>query len=316
MIHDDFQVHTSPEKDKSTDTTPKPEKTEIKKHSIVKIDPKTLKPITEKAPESTSLSAQSDLKINTSSVPIFQPLKLQGSPKNDRKSPKSPHSPKLKTASPPNKREKLNLNFTPPNPFIPNLASPTVSPSQFFYPSGPPGFPSYDPRFMAAYHTLLYGQRMPFSPSPLQSSSRKPFELPSAPSLKMPSQLSPKNSVGPSSPKLSGVSSNSKSIAKKSAKDGHKPEKSLQNAVEKLTQNRAKETKKNEESMTNAKTEDNNKSETVKDEGKSQEKSVELSDKLQKSDKDVDTGTNLDNGKLSNNNSDTVTSLVTVESNK
>lgn len=133
-----YQVHVSPEKEKAHQQdaaaagTNKSEKSEIRKHSIVKIDPKTLKPISEKAPETTSLSnhspanqilsnhnqgygtagsqshagvaganshqgpAQVDLKINTSSVSIFNPLKLQSSPKNDRKSPKSPHSPKLK----------------------------------------------------------------------------------------------------------------------------------------------------------------------------------------------------------------------------
>lgn len=323
-----YQVHTSPEKDKSAETGSKSEKSEIKKHSIVKIDPKTLKPITEKAPESSSLSSQSDLKINTSSVPIFQPLKLQGSPKNERKSPKSPHSPKPKTtssSSPPGKREKMNLSFTPPNPFIPNLTSPTVSPSQFLYPSGPPGFPSYDPRFMVAYHNLLYGQRMPFTPNPLQGLSRKPFELPSPKmtsqlSPKMASQLSPKNS-GPSSPKMPGISPSSKGIVKKTSKEGYnKPEKSLQNAVEKLTQNRAKESKKNEES---AKT-DGSKATVVKEVRQSDEHSDKLL--LQKNavgndvpsgDKDkakelkmVNTGTKL-NDKNSNNNSDSVTSLVT-----
>lgn len=148
-----YQVHISPEKDKAQETN-KAEKSEIRKHSIVKIDPKTLKPISEKAPETTSLSNhsssnqilsnhnqtyqslnsstsnqsllncslgmnnqslggsnQTDLKINTSSVSIFNPLKLQSSPKNDRKSPKSPHSPKLKaqaTSSPTgSKRDKV-----------------------------------------------------------------------------------------------------------------------------------------------------------------------------------------------------------------
>nr|CAH7748336.1 unnamed protein product [Callosobruchus chinensis] len=99
----------NPDKDKTQEVV-KPEKSEIKKHSIVKIDPKTLKPISEKAPEIQAFSAAgltvtltnphtssatsgSDLKINTSSVSIFNPLKLQSSPKGERKSPKSPHSP-------------------------------------------------------------------------------------------------------------------------------------------------------------------------------------------------------------------------------
>lgn len=68
--------------------TEKPD--QIRKHSIVKIDPKTLKPISERAPDSSNLSNLSDLKINTSSVSIFNPLKLQASsPKSDRKSPKT-----------------------------------------------------------------------------------------------------------------------------------------------------------------------------------------------------------------------------------
>lgn len=146
-----YQVHVSPEKEKSPETN-KQEKSEIKKHSIVKIDPKTLKPISEKAPETSSLSnhsssnsglpinhsnsvtqifstspsmtnhslnnLQMELKINTSSVSIFNPLKLQSSPKNDRKSPKSPQSPKIKATSSPtssttnstsNKRDKVGL---------------------------------------------------------------------------------------------------------------------------------------------------------------------------------------------------------------
>lgn len=143
-----YQVHISPEKEKPSETN-KQEKSEIKKHSIVKIDPKTLKPISEKAPETSSLSnhsssnsslpishsnsvtqifstspnhslnnLQTELKINTSSVSIFNPLKLQSSPKNDRKSPKSPQSPKLKSTSSPttsitnstsNKRDKVSV---------------------------------------------------------------------------------------------------------------------------------------------------------------------------------------------------------------
>lgn len=264
-----YQVHLSPDKDKTVET-PKPEKSEIKKHSIVKIDPKTLKPISEKAPETTSLSSQSDLKINTSSVSIFNPLKLQSSPKNERK---SPHSPKLKSNSPTNKREKLNLNFTPSNPFIPNLASPTVSPNQFLYPSGPPGFPSYDPRFMAAYHSLLYGQRMPFTPSPLQAltldlNQRKAFEI------------GQNNSPGPSSPK----------IAKKSSKDGQKLEKSL----EKLTQNRVK-------------------NERDKNDGSDKLELVKKDDKCKES---GDKSHVEKQEKISNNNTESVASLVVVEEKK
>ncbi|XP_031330877.1 polycomb group protein Psc-like, partial [Photinus pyralis] len=213
-----YQVHNSPEKEKSA-----AEKTEIKKHSIVKIDPKTLKPVSEKAPDVANLSNQTDLKINTSSVPIFNPLKLQSSPKSDRKSPKSPHSPKPKGASP---RDKLNLSYTPPNPFIPNLASPTLSPNQFLYPPGPPGFPPYDPRIMAAYHSFLYGQRSTFtSPPSLDLNQRKPpFELPQ-----------------PKSPETAKAAK-----AKRAGKETGKIEKSLETAVEKLTQNRVKELTKTE----------------------------------------------------------------------
>ncbi|XP_064214617.1 polycomb group protein Psc isoform X2 [Tribolium castaneum] len=214
-----YPVQLSPEKEKPTG--------EIKKHSIVKIDPKTLKPISEKAPETTSLSNSSDLKINTSSVSIFNPLKLQNSPKGERKSPKSP------TTTTMTKRDKLSLNFTPSNPFIPNLTSPTVSPNQFLYPAGPPGFPSYDPRVMAAYHNLIYGQRMAFPPALTMG---KCFEL-----------------AGPTSPKLGGMPHSPQKIPtefKKKKENGGKSEKSLQNAVEKLTQNRAKEQAKVEEQKT------------------------------------------------------------------
>lgn len=240
-----YQVHNSPEKDKNAETTTKAEKTEIKKHSIVKIDPKTLKPISEKAPEISNLSNQTDLKINTSSVPIFNPLKLQSSPKSDRKSPKSPHSPKPKSTSPSNKRDKLNLSYTPPNPFIPNLASPTLSPNQFLYPPGPPGFPAYDPRIMAAYHSLLYGQRAPYPSSPLPSLSldlnRKGFELP-APGGQPKSPSVAENKIE------SKTTSNSSSKSKRSKESG-KNEKSLENTVEKLTQNRVKELTKTDENL-------------------------------------------------------------------
>ncbi|KAJ3653108.1 hypothetical protein Zmor_019025 [Zophobas morio] len=264
-----YQVHVSPEKEKEKPPEPPP-KGEIKKHSIVKIDPKTLKPISEKAPETTSLSNSSDLKINTSSVSIFNPLKLQNSPKGERKSPKSPHSPKTTStkvpSSPPTKRDKLNLNFTPSNPFIPNLASPTVSPNQFLYPTGPPGFPPYDPRVMAAYHNLFYGQRLPFPPPGLsmELNQRKNFDLagPTSPKLGgMPQPHSPQPPLKlPTSDPL-GIQTSSRTLGssttttnsssfkpqpapKKSSKESTgKNEKSLQNAVEKLTQNRVKEIK-------------------------------------------------------------------------
>ncbi|KAG5900094.1 hypothetical protein JTB14_016063 [Gonioctena quinquepunctata] len=291
-----YQLHVSPEKDKNQDAG-KTEKSEIKKHSIVKIDPKTLRPISEKAPETTSLSnhctsnqslssnhnysnqsmnslsnnmtlsLQNDLKINTSSVSIFSPLKLQSSPKNERKSPKSPHSPKPKSNnnSPTgSKRDKVNLTFTPSNPFIPNLTSPTMSPNQFLYPTGPPGFPAYDPRVMAAYHNLWYGQRMPFPTAPMPGLSldlnqqRKNLEMmtsPASPKMSALSQAMHNHQVS-SRPTttISNISSISRthnilssqthskppnSSSKKTSKDS-KSEKSLENAVEKLTQNRHK----------------------------------------------------------------------------
>lgn len=50
----------------------------------------------------------------------------------------------------------VNVTFTPPNPFVPRLASPTtLGPGQFLYPP-----PTYDPRVMAAYTSLWYGQRL------------------------------------------------------------------------------------------------------------------------------------------------------------
>lgn len=206
-----YQVQHNVEKEK-----PRPE---IKRHSIVKIDPKTLKPVSERAPESSNLTnitiSQPDLKISTSSVPIFNPLKLQSSPKSgDRKSPQSPK--KSPTTS---KRDKLNLSYTPPNPFIPNITS------QFLYPSGPPGFPTYDPRYMAAYHSLFFGSRLPAPYNPSTTLPQSPHPAVGGLNLEMtsPRANSPKNSAA--KPKKT------------------KEEKSLQNAVEKLTKIKSEETK-------------------------------------------------------------------------
>ncbi|KAL3271104.1 hypothetical protein HHI36_021600 [Cryptolaemus montrouzieri] len=275
-----YSVHVSPEKEKPPEKIV--ENREIKKHSIVKIDPKTLKPISEKAPETSSLSSQvsatADLKINTSSVSIFNPLKLQSnSPKSDRKSPKSPQSPKPKTTSSPSppvpKRDKPNLNFTPPNPFVPNLSSQTVNPNQFLCNTGPPGFPSYDPRVMAAaYHNLFYGPSMGFPPAPLPyhlggldiNQRGKGFDISKIVGMQQQQQhqraasKSPVPPQGPSSkleapsvppqipyqPRPSPMSlkpQNSSIINKRPLKDPSKNEKSLQNTVEKLTLSRAKE---------------------------------------------------------------------------
>lgn len=259
-----YQVHVSPDKDKNHTENAKVEKREIKKHSIVKIDPKTLKPISEKAPETSNLSnvtvhaspqpnqefrlnsSPGDLKINTSSVSIFNPLKLQSSPKGDRKSPKSPISPKVKATtcvtsastpslSPKQQRDKTNLTFTPPNPFVPNLSNPTLGP-------GPWGYPSYDPRVMAAYHNLWYSQRM--------AAGLVPTHLPLEFSLNMAAM----------NQKLTGVTSSSTKERKKrevreTGKDGKlsqgpvkssvspkgDPKKTLETALEKLCQNKAKE---------------------------------------------------------------------------
>lgn len=246
-----YQVHLSPEKETKSSS----DKSEIKKHSIVKIDPKTLKPISERAPETSNLTRTSeskfvdqDLKINTSSVPIFNPLKLQSSPKSERKSPKSPHSPKTKSTSPPNRREKLNLSFTPPNPFIPNLTSPNMNPNQFLFSAGPPGFPSYDPRVMAAYHTFLYGQqRMAFNPTTipglnLELNQRNNFDIVSPISPKLAQNKPSSTETGSSNSTCTSTSSgsNHRNNIKKN-KEAAKGEKSLQNAVEKLTQNKIKE---------------------------------------------------------------------------
>lgn len=131
------------------------------KAAILKIDPKTLKPMQPDVPE---------MKINQSTVPILNPLRTQKSsspkmlerrsPKNypdGKGSPRSPldrggsplphklHSPKPSVSSPTSKKDKLNLNFTPPNPFIPNPASPNLAaPNQFLYPN----FPSYNLHIM------------------------------------------------------------------------------------------------------------------------------------------------------------------------
>ncbi|XP_022907092.2 uncharacterized protein [Onthophagus taurus] len=217
-----YQVHDKVEKDDKKIGKEKIEN--IKKHSIVKIDPKTLKPISERAPETSNLTrnlnlvqdSNLDLKINTSSVSIFNPLKLQqtsssGSPKSsDRKSPKSPNK---------------ILNFTPPNPFVPNLQSPTISPNQFLFP-GP--FNSYDPRMMAAYHSFLYGQtRLPFhltttTTTTTSTAAKSNFEV--------------KNNYELS--KLTPSTSAKSNLNQGSIKKGKEKEKSLQNAVEKLTQSK------------------------------------------------------------------------------
>ncbi|CAH1986413.1 unnamed protein product [Acanthoscelides obtectus] len=344
-----YQVHVTPDKDKAQEPL-KAEKSEIKKHSIVKIDPKTLKPISEKAPDTANLSnhrahspsssknsataaAQAlanhkaisqafsaaglsvtltdplasaasgitgDLKINTSSVSIFNPLKLQSSsPKGDRKSPKSPHSPKMKTAaaSPTgvNKREKPKVNFTPPNPFVPmsptgspflysggatagNVASTVTSPSNAAATAG--GFPPpYDPRVMAAYqYSLWYGQRMAFPGAPLppglaqfdvmaashaaaqaaaaaaaaahaqqQASVSKTGDMHVTSNIGNKRTSSPKTIMNPPNATITSRTENLPpkspklpSTYKKSPKEA-KNEKSLENAVEKLTQNRHKE---------------------------------------------------------------------------
>ncbi|VEN49880.1 unnamed protein product [Callosobruchus maculatus] len=347
-----YQVHVSPDKDKTQETV-KPEKSEIKKHSIVKIDPKTLKPISEKAPEMSNLSnhrshspssaslviptknspmsvaqtlanhkaisqafsaagltvtltsphtssatSGSDLKINTSSVSIFNPLKLQSSPKGERKSPKSPHSPKLKTASPTGttKREKPKVNFTPPNPFVPmsptgspflyggatpgNIASTVTSPSNAAAATAAGGFPPpYDPRVMAAYqYSLWYGQRMAFPGAPLppglaqfdvmaashaaaqaaaaaaaaahaqqQASSSKGADVQAGSTIGGKRTSSPKTLLNPPNATITSRMENLPPKSpklpltyKKSPKDV-KNEKSLETAVEKLTQNRHKE---------------------------------------------------------------------------
>ncbi|XP_066255810.1 protein suppressor 2 of zeste-like isoform X2 [Euwallacea similis] len=299
-----YQVQISHDKDKGQEIPKgKSEKSEIKKHSIVKIDPKTLRPISEKAPETTSLSnmqsgphanaelrlnssGSGDLKINISSVSIFNPLKLQqSSPKSERRSPKSPHSPKvracanggstelvlasttittssstpplLNTLSPKQQRDKISLT-TPPNPYIPNLASPTLNPNQFLYPAG--GFPSYDPRFMAACHNLWYTQRI----AAAAAAGLVPPPLPHGFGLNI--GLNPTGSIGQQqsnpgiTPKHSGSAKlNNHTSSKatnngqqnhqlqkvtkktKEASTGVKNEKSLETALEKLSQNKAKE---------------------------------------------------------------------------
>ncbi|KAL1502717.1 hypothetical protein ABEB36_007821 [Hypothenemus hampei] len=292
-----YQVHVSPEKEKNQDA--KTEKSEIKKHSIVKIDPKTLKPISEKAPETSNLSVNvsttqsgqelrlnpttGDLKINTSSVSIFNPLKLQqNSPKCDRRSPKSPHSPKIKSTltvttstsstsasttalSPKQQRDKTSLTFTPPNPFIPNLASPTVNPNQFLYPAT--GFPTYDPRFMAACHSLWYTQRMAAAaaaglvPSALPHGFGLNIGLPSPPSPQSHSSGASKHSPvskATAAPKINNSQQHSPSQTTKSMSTvvtsgtkkskespSAKNDKSLETALEKLTQNKTKELNEN-----------------------------------------------------------------------
>ncbi|KAF7267465.1 hypothetical protein GWI33_019300 [Rhynchophorus ferrugineus] len=244
-----YQVHVSPEKDKNHTENAKVEKREIKKHSIVKIDPKTLKPISEKAPETSNLSNVSttsglqanqelsfrlnstpnDLKINTSSVSIFNPLKLQSSPKGDRKSPKSPHSPKVKVTScasasayspslsPKQQRDKTNLTFTPPNPFVPNLASPTLGPAQWAFPG------SYDPRMLMAYN-MWYNHQ-----SRMAAAAAAAGLVPQPMSHSYGLNMAMKSHVGGQVPPKHVPASKNDS------------KKTLETALEKLSQNKAKE---------------------------------------------------------------------------
>lgn len=183
----------------------KVDKIEVKKQgNIIKIDPKTLRPISDKI-ESPSCSEMPEMKINQSTVPILNPLrtqKSQTSPKIDRRSPKTSYmdvgspkspmdnrsSPKINTKcgnkpmnSPTNKKDKLNLNFTPPNPFIPNLTSPNLAPNQFLYPN----FPSYDPRVMnnLPYHNIPLGLSMFYSQPRLNYPGLSSQSLPLSPNL-------------------------------------------------------------------------------------------------------------------------------------
>lgn len=117
--------------------------------SVTRIDPKTLRPI-------TSTNNQSQLKINQSTVPILNPLR----DKDKRSTPptKPPHANgRRKNLSPPNNNNQLmhrpNLNFTPPNPFIPNL-SPNLTPAHFLYPHLPTPPPLPSPLF---YTPSRYG---------------------------------------------------------------------------------------------------------------------------------------------------------------
>lgn len=141
--------------------------------------------------QSTTSSSNLNLRINTTSVSITNPLK------------KSPHSPK-KSTSPPNHQSKSNqktpppttspvispssgkppplnnqqsLPYTPSNPFIPNpLASPTLNPNQFnlLTAAVAAGFHGYDPRYHHHHHHLpyphphqLFQPRLPpFAPAP------------------------------------------------------------------------------------------------------------------------------------------------------
>ncbi|XP_065168180.1 cell surface glycoprotein 1-like [Atheta coriaria] len=285
--------------------------TEIKRHSIVKIDPKTLKPIADRAPEMTSLttynikppvsSPQQDLKINTSSVSIFNPIKLQ----TERKSPHSPISkrpassptsagnppPPTQSQSPAMvttvssgampmssgmmnmhaKHQKASLSYTPPNPYVPNLQSPTLNPNQFMYPS-PAAFPPYDSMMAAAF--LAYSRapynydfhkmqmahgHAPYSVQPLvMMSQAQPPTNPQPATPKKSKESKEKSTTRTSSPKTespklltSKDDNNTKETTKvstlKESKDvaknntnstSNKPvksDKSLQNALDKLT---------------------------------------------------------------------------------
>lgn len=78
----------------------------------------------------------SELRINQSTVPILNPLR-------DKTKPERRGSPKVTTTHPangqqPQPRDKQSqISFTPPNPFVPNLGSPTLAaPHHFLYGAG------------------------------------------------------------------------------------------------------------------------------------------------------------------------------------
>ncbi|XP_049824399.1 polycomb group protein Psc [Aethina tumida] len=268
-----YKVHVSPEQDKTDKTsTTSSGGNEIKRHSIVKIDPKTLKPVSQKAPEESNLSNNStasvpttpvttlsDLKISTSSVPIFRPLlnhssTVSASPKSNngsnspgggnKQTTKSTSSPTKSTTSQssssttpkrdgPPKQQQPNLSFTPPNPFVPNLASPTLSPSHHQFLFGPPhhhpGLSHYDPRMLAAYQSFWYSQRM-------SQYARLGLDINQASGAEQNKATPTTQASKPSQPQQTTVK---KPTSTK--EPSQKADKSLHNTVEKLVQNRTKE---------------------------------------------------------------------------
>ncbi|CAH0549273.1 unnamed protein product [Brassicogethes aeneus] len=163
-----------------------------------------------------------------------------GNPVNNK--PKSSPSQSATLTSP--KPAKPNLSFTPPNPYIPNLTSPTLDPNQFhFYPPQQhASLPAFDPRILNAYHNFWYGPRFGFG-NPAAAMANLTLDLNQQQRGKAQAQTS-HETPAPTKMTIATTTAQitSKLSLKKPNKEGTKSEKSLHTTVEKLlVQNRTKQ---------------------------------------------------------------------------